>query len=643
VTTDNERLSNKTHDLGEFNKRLFLRTFPECINEDGRVDFDRLKLMLGESVETAKEGFGMRWPGRDNTIRFANAPSAGTLAPDRDRSSSFDSTKNLIVEGDNLEVLKLLRKSYQGKVKLIYIDPPYNTGNDFVYKDDFSDSIRNYLIQTGQIDSEGKRLSTNSETEGRFHTNWMNMMAPRLYLAKLLLTEDGLVFISIDRTEHSNLRKIGEEIFGAENLIGDLAVVNFLGGRSDSSHFATAHESLLVFAKNAEAVQLGGFELTQEQMAEYKMKDSKGPFKPETLRKRGSNSRREDAPSLYYPIYWNPKRDVLSLERTSQADEEILPRLSDGSDGNWRWGKEKFEKEGKTELIVLQTNGRPTIYVKQRLIDESGRPRTSKPKTIWLETKYNSGAGTRLINELDIPFTNPKPLGFVQDIVQIGSSDGDIVLDFFAGSGTTAHAVMAQNVKDGGARRYLLVQLPEVVESDSDAAKAGYKTISEITIERVRRSAKMVDADIKQQLPDEAQNSRDFGFRVLTLKESCIEDWDSNAASRSADDLLAELKQSRLKPGRSDEDVMFEVLVKYGVDLNSKVERVVLGRGFYWNIGGGELAVVTSKGLTKEDLHALANKKPNAVVILDEAFEPESLKTNARATFKDAKIELKTF
>jgi adenine-specific DNA-methyltransferase len=643
MTAEYERLSNKTEDLGEFNKQLFLSTFRGCVTEDGQVDFERLKLMLGESVETVKEGFGMRWPGRDNTIRFANAPSSGTLSPDRDRSANFDSTKNLIVEGDNLEVLKLLRKSYQGRVKLIYIDPPYNTGNDFVYKDDFSDSIRNYLAQTGQVDSKGKRLSTNSETEGRFHSNWMNMMAPRLYLAKLLLAEDGLVFISIDRTEHANLRKIGEEIFGSENLIGDLAVVNFLGGRSDSSHFATAHESLLVFAKNAEAAQVGGFELNEEQIAEYKMKDSKGPFKPETLRKRGSNSRREDAPSLYYPIYWNAERDILSLERTSKQDEEILPRLSDGSDGNWRWGKDKFMKEGKTELIVLQTNGRPTVYVKQRLIDESGRPRTSKPKTIWLDTRYNSGAGTRLINELEIPFTNPKPLGFIQDIVQIGSSKDDIVLDFFAGSGTTAHAVMAQNVKDGGARRYLLVQLPEIVESDSDAAKAGYKTISEITVERVRRSAKMVEADIQKQLPDKVQSPRDFGFRVLTLKESCIEDWDAESGSRSPEDLLAQLKQVRLKPGRSDEDVMFEVLVKYGMDLNSKIEQVALGKGFYWNVGDGELAVVTSKGLAKEDLYALANKKPNAVVILDEAFEPESLKTNARATFKDAKIELKTF
>lgn len=643
MTSENERLSNKTEDLGEFNKDLFLKTFPMCETEAGQIDFDRLKLLLGESVDSGREGFGMRWPGRDDTIRIANAPSSGTLSPNRTKSTNFDLSKNLVIEGDNLESLKLLRKSYQGQIKLIYIDPPYNTGNDYVYKDDFSNSIRNYLIQTGKVDSQGNRLSTNSETEGRFHSNWMNMITPRLYLAKTLLREDGLLFMSIDRTEHANLRKIGEEVFGSANLIGDLAVVNFLGGRSDSSHFATAHESLLVFAKNADRAIIGGFELTAEQLAEYKMKDSKGPFKPETLRKRGSNSRREDAPSLFYPIYWNPKTDSLSLNRSSREDLEILPYLSDGAEGNWRWGKEKFEREGRTELIVIQTNGRPTIYVKQRLIDESGRPRVSKPKTIWMETKHNSGAGTRLIKDLGIPFSNPKPLGFIQDIIQIGSSDGDIVLDFFAGSGTTAHAVMAQNLKDGGSRRFILVQLPEVVDPESDAAKAGYRTIAEMTLERVRRSAKLIEGELADKSEPGNDAKLDLGFRAFELRDSNIEDWDALKASTSTESLLAELKENRLKPDRSDEDVMFEVMVKYGVDLSSSIERVPIGKGFFWDVGKGDLLVVTSKGLAKEDFHALAKRKPKAVVILDEAFEPEALKTNARATFKDAKIELKTF
>jgi len=643
MTAKDERVSRQSMDLAEFNKERLLEMFPIFRTEGGGVDFDRLKLALGESVEVGKEVFGMRWPGKAESIRLANLPSHGTLSPDKKESVNFDTTKNLIIEGDNLEVLKLLQKSYQGKVKMIYIDPPYNTGNDFVYKDDFADGIKNYLQQSGQVDDEGNLLSTNSETEGRFHSNWMNMLYPRLYLSKNLLTEDGIVFISIDKTEHANLRKIGEEVFGAENLIGDLAVVNFLGGRSDSSFFATAHESLLVFSKNAALAELGGFELSEDQIAEYKMSDDKGRFKPETLRKRGSDSRREDAPALFYPIYWSQKKDNLSLERTAAGDIEIIPLLSDGSEGRWRWGKEKFLKEGKSELIVIETNGRPTIYVKQRLVGPDGRPRVAKPKSFWIDPRHNSGAGTRLLNEMKIPFTSPKPLDYIQDIVQIGAASDAIVLDFFAGSGTTAHAVMAQNVKDSGSRKFILVQLPEHVDSKSDAAKAGFKNIADITKERVRRAGKKIIDESDGKLKLKSEDAVDFGFRVLKLNESNIEEWDSEEASKSPKDLLDALKTTRLKSGRSDQDVVFEVLVKYGVELTSSVEEEKVGKGSVWKIGGKELLVIVKPGLTAPDLHAIVKMSPKVVVMLDESFVPEALKTNARAIFKDAKIELKTF
>ena len=638
-----ERISKQSMDVGEFNKERLLEMFPVFRTEGGGVDFDRLKLVLGESVEVGKEVFGMRWPGKADSIRLANAPSHGTLSPDKKESVNFDTTQNLIIEGDNLEVLKLLQKSYQGKVKMIYIDPPYNTGNDFVYEDDFSDGIKNYLQQTRQIDDEGNRLSTNSETDGRFHSNWMNMIYPRLLLAKNLLTEDGIIFISIDKNEHANLRKVSEEIFGAENLIGDLAVVNFLGGRSDSSHFATAHESLLVFSKNHKIAKIGGFELSKEQIGEYRMSDSTGRFKPETLRKRGSNSRREDAPTLFYPIYWNEKEDRLSLERKLKEDIEVIPLLSDGSEGNWRWGKEKFLKESRTELLVLETNERPTIYVKQRLVGPDGLPRVSKPKTIWNETSYNSGAGTRLLNELDLPFSSPKPLGYIQDLVLIGSDRDSLVLDFFAGSGTTAHAVMAQNAKDGGNRKFILVQLPEHVDPESEAAKAGFDSIADITKERVRRAGKKIIEESDGKLKLKGEDSLDFGFRVLKLNESNIEDWNSEEASKSPENLLDALKTTRLKNGRSDQDVVFEVLVKYGIELTSKVEEQKVGKGLIWKIGDGDLIVIVSTGLTVADLHSIVKMAPKVVVMLDESFVPESLKTNARATFKDAKIELKTF
>ena len=643
MVTKDERISHQSQDLGEFSKERLLEMFPIFGTEGGGIDFDRLKLVLGESVDVGKEVFGMRWPGKADSIRLANMPSHGTLSPDKKESVNFDTTQNLIIEGDNLEVLKLLRKSYQGKVKMIYIDPPYNTGSDLVYEDDFTDGVKNYLQQTGQIGDEGHQFSTNSETEGRFHSNWMNMIYPRLILALELLHDEGLLFVSIDKNEHAHLRKIGEEIFGPENLLGDIAVVNFLGGRSDSSHFATAHESLLVFAKNHKVAKVGGFELSEDQIGEYKMSDGKGKFKPETLRKRGSNSRRQDAPSLFYPIYWNKDKNFLSLEKESTNDIEIIPLLSDGSEGNWRWGKEKFKKEGGTELVVLDTNGRPTIYVKQRLVGEDGLPRVAKPKSIWNDTKYNSGAGTRLLNELGLPFSSPKPLGYIEDLVLIGSGKDDIVLDFFAGSGTTAHAVMAQNAKDGGNRKFILVQLPEQVDPESDAAKAGFDNIADITKERVRRSGKKIVDESEGKLKLKGEDAVDFGFRVLKLNESNIEEWDSEEASKSPKDLFDALKTTRLKSGRSDQDVVFEVLVKHGVELTSSVEEEKVGKGSVWKIGGNELFIVVKPGLTAVDLHAIVKMSPRVVVMLDEAFAPEALKTNARAIFKDAKIELKTF
>ena len=631
-------------DLGEFNKERLLEMFPIFRTEGGGVDFDRLKLALGESVDVGKEVFGMRWPGKADSIRLANAPSHGTLSPDEKESVNFDTTQNLIIEGDNLEVLKLLQKSYQGKVKMIYIDPPYNTGNDFVYEDDFSDGIKNYLQQTGQINDEGNRLSTNSETDGRFHSNWLNMMYSRLRLAQSLLADDGLLFMSIDDHEHSRLRLVAEEIFGGENAIGDIAIVNNLRGRSDSSFFATAHESLLVFSKNWKNAKLGGFDLSPDQVAEYKMVDQIGRFKPETLRKRGADARREDVPTLFYPIFWNKSKDELSLERSSKGEIEIIPLLSDGVEGRWRWGKEKFAKEGRTELLVLETNGRPTIYVKMRLSTSDGEVRVAKPKTVWIDPKYDGSAGTREVKALgDLPFDNPKSLSYIQDLVLIGTEKSDIVLDFFAGSGTTAHAVMVQNAKDGGNRKFILVQLPEKVDPESEAARAGFDSIADITKERVRLAGRKIIEESDGKLKLKGEGAVDFGFRVLKLNESNIEDWNSEEASKSPKDLLDALKTTRLKSGRSDQDVVFEVLVKYGIELTLKVEKQKVGKGSIWKVDGGELIVIVSAGLTVADLHSIVKMSPKVVVMLDESFVPESLKTNARAIFKDAKIELKTF
>lgn len=618
MTSENERLSNKTEDLGEFNKDLFLKTFPMCITEDGDVDFVQLRSLLGDSVNDDKEGFGLRWRGRDESIRFANAPSSGTLKPDRDRSVGFESTQNLIIEGDNLEVLKLLRKSLQGKVKMIYIDPPYNTGDDFPYRDDYKESIQNYLVRTGQIDIAGRHLSTNLEVTGRLHSNWLSMMYPRLYLAQSLLSPDGVIFVSINDIEAANLKLLMNQIFGESSFLGCVTWIN----KSKPVNVGRARrqiqqncEYVYVYAASAGS-QFQGFELERGESREYPHTGLLGKCRFENIEKTNLGRMRRE--TMRFPILGHLPRD------------------------NRRW---QFSREEADRLIALQrieiVNGRPMKAVYPEDEDSEGE------RPFWSHLNEDIGTaetGKSELKELvgEVGFDTVKPLGLLETLIAHMPNDS-LVLDFFAGSGTTAHAVMNLNARDGGSRRFIMVQYPEQFKLDSAGANAGFAHLAELTAERVRKAAKSIRTDDESSDVEPYKTSHDFGFRLLKLRDSNIEAWDAKRASETADSLLAELKESRLKPDRSDEDVMFEVMVKYGVDLSSSIERVPIGKGFFWDVGKGDLLVVTSKGLAKEDFHALAKRKPKAVVILDEAFEPEALKTNARATFKDAKIELKTF
>lgn len=631
MSTKNERISNQSMDLGEFNKERLLEMFPIFRTEGGGVDFDRLKLVLGESVEVGKEVFGMRWPGKANSIRLANTPSHGTLSPAEEESVNFDTTQNLIIEGDNLEVLKLLQKSYQGKVKMIYIDPPYNTGNDFVYEDDFADGIKNYLQQTGQIDGEGNRLSTNSETDGRFHSNWMNMMFPRLYLAQNLLREDGALIISIDDFEYENLKHILVNVFGQENIIATLIWSARTGGQ-DTSDFARQHEYLLFVAKNRDffspgriLVGAGEFPLTDE--------SSGRRYKRQLARKWGSNSKRADRPNLFYPVLTPDGR-------------KVLPLLPNGEDGCWRWGQTRMKLEIDSGNVEF-SNDLPNPVAYERIWEPEGGMKSMPYSTVLTSDEVGTTAtGTADLGALfgGSVFSYPKSVDLLGHVMAMSRVlDGDVVLDFFAGSGTTAHAVMAQNAKDGGNRKFILVQLPEQVDPESEAAKAGFGSIADITKERVRRAGKKIIEESDGKLNLNGEDALDFGFRVLKLSESNIEDWNSEEASKSPKDLFDALKTTRLKSGRSEKDVVFEVLVKFGIELTSKVEEKKVGKGTVWKIGGGELLIVVSAGLTVADLNSIVKMAPKVVVMLDEAFTPESLKTNARAVFKDAKIELKTF
>ena len=609
MSANDERISNKSVDLGEFNKERLLEMFPIFRTEGGGVDFDRLKLALGESVDVGKEVFGMRWPGKADSIRLANSPSHGTLSPDEKESVNFDVTENLIIEGDNLEVLKLLQKAYQGKVKMIYIDPPYNTGNDFVYEDDFADGIKNYLQQTGQMNEEGNRLSTNSETDGRFHSNWMNMMYPRLFLARNLLSDSGVICMSIDDNEFANLLTIANEIFGESNQVGVFCVTKAEGGGL-AKHVIKGHDYLVVYAKL--------------------INDFKPLMRPKDIRGKIVEKDGED--------FWI-EEDWLRKEFGKYGTchyEEIEKFL----------GKEKLaeiDKGLKSGIYVLLPKGATNIVGRYRKISEDG----SKFYSILKHLNKNGVKDLGDLGGMNEFFDYPKPVSLIEEIAlgatMFTKNNYDLVLDFFAGSGTTAHAVMALNAKDGGNRKFILVQLPEQVDPESEAAKAGFDNIADITKERVRRAGKKIIEESAGKLKLKGEDALDFGFRVLKLNESNIEDWNSEEASKSPKDLMDALKTTRLKSGRSEQDVVFEVLVKYGIELTSSVEEQKVGKGSVWKIAGGELIVVVAPGLTNADLNAIVKMSPKVVVMLDEAFVPEALKTNARATFKDAKIELKTF
>lgn len=467
--------------------------FPNCVTEakdkNGKislkVDFETLKQELSESLIKSDEKYELNWVGKKESILIANQPTDKVLIPCKEESVNWDNTKNLYIEGDNLDVLKILRSTYLNKIKLIYIDPPYNTGKNREYRDKFT------------------------------HSEWLNMMYPRLKLARDLLTDDGVIFISIDDHEVHNLRKFCDEIFGEENYIGIASIINNLKGRSDSKFLAKSNDFLFVYAKNINQFVMGGFKLTNEKQEEYKFFDDISNYKEVPLRKTGKNSRKIDRPNMYYPIYYDNQCNTFSLEYNKNLIE-IFPTDSQGNPGRWRWGKSTFEKNKDTELTVKKSNNKYNIYVKMR--DQiNGEKRTLKPKTIWLNPKFDTGHSNLTLRKLfdsQTIFDNPKPVDLIKNIVECGIlsnfSNESIVLDFFSGSSTTAHAVMQLNAEDDGNRKFIMVQLPEPCNEKSEAFKEGYKNICEIGKERIRRAGKKI-------IEETGKKDLDIGFRVFKL------------------------------------------------------------------------------------------------------------------------------
>ena len=619
----------KMHSLDKLNDNILKigMLFPNClterINSNGEVeraiDFDVLRQELSkEIVEGNEERYQFTWPDKKNAMRLANAPINKTLRPCREESVDFDATQNLYIEGDNLEVLKLLQETYLGKIKMIYIDPPYNTGNDFVYEDDFSQSVEEYFANSGQQDEDGNRLVQNTESNGRFHTDWLNMMYPRLKLAKDLLSDDGVIFISIDDNEVENLKKICNEVLGEGNFV---AILNWRrsGGRQDSKYYAVIHEYIVCYAKSINYFQAGEEIKNNDVYSKYD-EECKRFYKTQLLRKWGSNSLREDRPNLYYPIY-DPDGNELYPTIYKESEDGVQK-----IEGCWRWGKNTFLKALEENCIEFQKNkyGEWVAYEKI-FAPKEGEENTKKYNT-WID---DIGSGTITIKNLfpSTVFDYSKAPDLVSRFLKMANiNDGDIILDFFSGSATTAHAVMQLNVEDGGKRKFIMVQLPEECDAKSEAFKAGYKNICEIGKERIRRAGKK----IKEDNPLTTQDL-DIGFRVLKCDSSNMKDVYYTPSEYNSG-LFDELEDN-IKDDRTPEDLLFQVMLDLGVLLSSKIEAVEIGGKHIFNVESGYLMACFDNDLTDEVIKEVAKLQPYYFVMRDSSMASDSVAANFEQIF----------
>ena len=628
MTDQPEKLDLTSHNIPADKTAELLRLFPEIRTEGDKIDFDKLKLVLGQTVDVGKERYGMTWPGKADCFKTIQAPSTGTLLPAPDESVDFDTTENLIFEGDNLNVLKLLQKAYLGKVKMIYIDPPYNTGNDFIYPDNYTESLQTYLEYTGQVDAEGKKFGTNTEDNGRFHSRWMNMMYPRLYLARNLLRDDGLIFVSIDDNEIVRLRGLMDEVFGEENFVAQLVWQKKTGAGARSKGYIVLHEYVLCYSKHMDQNWDLTAPMSEKTKSMYTKRDEHfsrlGPFATWPL----DTTSMDERANLRFPIY--------------HEGHEIWPRKQ------WLWSRERVEVAQKENKLVFNYNekeGTWSVRFKGYLYEEDGTEKAGKPTTLLLGTYTQEG--TKDFEEYfhrDI-FPFPKPVSFIKqllsveittDLVDNKEGEQEIYLDFFAGSGTTAEAILELNKDDDKHRKFILVQLPEPTENKD------FPTITDITKERVRRVIKKLNDEEAGQLP--MGETQDRGFRVFKLAESNFKGWEASIPKDST--ALAqqlELHIDHIREGRTSDDILYEILLKSGFPLTTPVEKIEVESKSAYSVAGGGMLICLEKDLTLETVRAMAELKPQRIICLDLGFAGnDQLKANAVQIFKTKDIVFKT-
>lgn len=644
-----EIMDGMSLDLEQINKEKLKAVFPECFSEDS-LDIDKLLSLCGEYITKGNEKYKFEWKGKSECLQLAQRRSTGTLRPRQDESVNFDDTENIYIKGDNLEVLKLLQTSYYRQVKMIYIDPPYNTGNDFVYEDDFADPISRYKEVTAQT------TKSNPETMGRYHTNWLNMMYPRLRLAANLLRDDGVIFISIDDNEVFNLKKICDEVFGEENYVAMFPRVTKKAGKS-SEAIAKNHDYLLVYGKT----QNIKFYLQTHTDEGFKFEDeyveTRGKYK---LNQTLDYDSLQYSPSLDYPIEIDGETFYPggSFEKYQDRKNGIYSR----ADWAWRWSKELFEFGYKNGFIVVKkypnysriytkTYQNVSIEKKANGFEIVGIERTKPLSTLeFVENHYSNDNAKKQLIELfeKAPFDYSKPMSLLKFLSSFATKNDDIILDFFSGSATTAHAVMQLNAEDGGNRKFICVQLPEVCDEKSEAYKAGYKTICDIGMERIRRAGKKIleEQDAQMKLGDEDKKPLDIGFKVFELDTSNLKTWDGTPVEENEQlQLLDRMNEMlhRVKPDRSDLDMVYEIMLKSGIPLTYRVDTVDIQGKPAYSVGDDCLLLIClAENITPEMIEEMCDYAPAKLVIGKDCFDDNATAmANAHYICQDKDIELK--
>lgn len=691
-----EKLDLKSQDIAADKQEKLKELFPEIFTEGDKIDFEKLRLTLGDSVDTNDERFGLHWAGKKECFSIIQEPSIGTLKPAKDESVNWDDTENLFIEGDNLEVLKLLQKSYYGKVKMIYIDPPYNTGKEFIYPDKYQENLDTYLAYTGQVDDDGYKFSTNAETEGRFHSNWLNMMYPRLFLARNLLKDDGVIFISIDEHEIDNLKGICKDVFGEENILGVIANINNPKGRSDDNFLATAHEYIIVAVKNKEEAVLHGFEPDYKITRRYnKVDNSKGKYREIDLRKTGDADLRKDRPDMFYFFYYREedKDLIVSKEQLDKPEyREIIPLRDDDKEGRWRWGFNTANKNLDKLICRFMPNRKIWgVFEKDYL---EGRPPV-KSTTAWNFKDVNSERGSEEFIELGFDkevFPRPKPVGTLKRTINVGTKPNkqNIILDFFAGSASFSQASLEINAERKRNNQFILVQLPETLNPNKKEDKAAINfciennlptNISEIGKERIRRVIRKIKAEKesleaklqaketalaelqaqKAKTPELFENGRskeltdlesaieelktkianientDLGFKVFKLDKSNFKIWDGSVENDVPKQI--EMAINHINPDSDELDILYEILLKAGFELTLPIQELTLADKKVYSVEDDALLICLESELTEDVIRAIAAKEPARVVCLDAGFKNnDQLKTNAVQIMKSHNV-----